>query len=154
MKITLIFTGKTQSAEIRSICEDYKARIKHYAKLEEVIVEPNIKSSATAQAKQKEGELILKKMAPGDFVILLDEKGKEYSSLAFAGYLESLFNQSLKNICFVVGGAYGFSDELYARANAKISLSKMTFSHQIVRALFLEQLYRAFTIINGEKYHH
>ena len=154
MKITLILVGKTSSADIKSICLDYQKRISHYTKMEEVVIENGLKSADTKKVKEKEGELILKKIAPGDYVILLDDKGKEYTSTQFAGYLEGLFNQSLKNICFVVGGAYGFSDELYKRSSAKLSLSKMTFSHQIVRAIFAEQLYRAFTIINNEPYHH
>jgi 23S rRNA (pseudouridine1915-N3)-methyltransferase len=155
MKITLILIGKTTSADVKSICADYSKRINHYVKMEEVIIEnTSVKASDTNKVKEKEGELILKKLIPGDYVILLDDKGKEYTSTQFATYLEGLFNQSLKNICFVVGGAYGFSDALYKRANAKLSLSKMTFSHQIVRAIFAEQLYRAFTIINNEPYHH
>ncbi len=154
MKITLILVGKTSSADVKNICADYKKRINHYVKMEEVVIENAVKASDTGKIKEKEGELILKKIAPGDYVILLDDKGKEYTSTQLAAYLEGLFNQSLKNICFVVGGAYGFSDELYKRANAKLSLSKMTFSHQIVRAIFAEQLYRAFTIMHNEPYHH
>jgi 23S rRNA (pseudouridine1915-N3)-methyltransferase len=155
MKISFILVGKTSSAEIKNLCTDYMNRIQRYVKIEEVIIDgQGGKISDVNKAKQKEGELILKKIAPADFVILLDDKGKEYTSPQFATYIENLFNQSLKNICFVVGGAYGFSDELYQRANTKVSLSKMTFSHQIVRPLFLEQLYRAFTIINNEPYHH
>jgi 23S rRNA (pseudouridine1915-N3)-methyltransferase len=155
MKITLLLVGKTSSAEIRSINADYLKRISHYVKIEELVVENSaIKASDKNKMKDLEGELLLKKIAPTDFVILLDDKGKEFSSLQFAQYLEGLFNQSLKNICFIVGGAYGFSEKVYKRANAKLSLSKLTFSHQIVRALFLEQLYRAFTIINHEPYHH
>ncbi|HWB61972.1 MAG TPA: 23S rRNA (pseudouridine(1915)-N(3))-methyltransferase RlmH, partial [Chitinophagales bacterium] len=106
------------------------------------------------KAKVKEGEMILKKIGPTDYVVLLDEKGKEFTSLQWAAQIEGLFNQSLKNLVYIVGGAYGFSDELYNRANAKLSLSKMTFSHQIIRVIFMEQLYRAFTIIKGEPYHH
>jgi len=155
MKITLILVGKTSSSDIKNICADYTKRINHYVKMEEIVIENAAnKISDTNKVKAKEGELILKKIAPGDYVILLDDKGKEYTSTQFATYLEGLFNQSLKNICFVVGGAYGFSDELYKRANTKLSLSKMTFSHQIVRAIFAEQLYRAFTIMHNEPYHH
>ncbi len=154
MKITLILIGKTTSTDVKSICADYQKRISHYCKMEELVIETGLKSADTKKVKDKEGELILKKIVTGDYVILLDDKGKEFTSTQFASYLEGLFNQSLKNICFVVGGAYGFSDELYKRANAKLSLSKMTFSHQIVRAIFAEQLYRAFTIINNEPYHH
>jgi len=155
MKITLLLVGKTASADIRNICADYTKRINHYTKMEEVVIENSaVKVTGAQKVKEKEGELILKKIAPGDYVILLDDKGKEYTSTQFANYLEGLFNQSIKNIIFIVGGAYGFSDALYKRANAKLSLSKMTFSHQIVRAIFAEQLYRAFTIIHNEPYHH
>lgn len=154
MKITLILVGKTSSADVKSICNDYHKRLSHYTKLEEIVIENGLKSADVKKVKEKEGELILKKIVVGDYVILLDDKGKEYTSEQFAAFLTGLFNQSLKNICFVVGGAYGFSDELYKRANAKLSLSKMTFSHQIVRAIFAEQLYRAFTIMNNEPYHH
>ena len=155
MKITLILVGKTSSADIKNICADYKKRIGHYVKFDEVIIETNgLKGADNQKTKLKEAELIFKKINPSDFLVLLDDKGKEYTSIQFAAYLESLFNQSLKNIVFVVGGAYGFSDELYKRANAKLSLSKMTFSHQIIRAIFAEQLYRAFTIIHKEPYHH
>ena len=155
MKITLILVGKTSSAEIKSICTDYSKRLSHYIKFEEVVVETgNLKGADSHKTKIREGELILKKMAASDYLLLLDDKGKEYDSVQFAAYLESIFNQSLKNMVFVVGGAYGFSDELYKRANAKLSLSKMTFSHQIIRAIFAEQLYRAFTIIHKEPYHH
>lgn len=155
MKITLLLIGKTSSAEIKNICTDYAARINRYTKLEEVIIEsPSSKITDEQKLKEKEGELILKKIPAADFVILLDAQGKELTSEQFAAQLENLFSQSLKNIVFVVGGAYGFSNEVYARANMKLSLSKMTFTHQMVRAVFLEQLYRAFTIIRNEKYHH
>lgn len=155
MKITLLLVGKTSSAEIKNICHDYTKRINHYVKMEEVVVENStLKTSDKKKIKDYEGELILKKIAATDYVILLDDKGKELTSLQFAQYLESIFNQSLKNICFVVGGAYGFSDKVYKRANAKLSLSKLTFSHQIIRVIFFEQLYRAFTIMNNEPYHH
>ena len=155
MKITLLLVGKTSSTEIKSICDDYRKRINHYLKMEEVVLDnSNIKLADKQKIKEKEGELILKKIAATDFVVLLDDKGKEFTSVQFAQYLENAFNQSMKNVCFVVGGAYGFSDAVYKRANAKISLSKMTFSHQIVRAIFSEQLYRAFTIMRNEPYHH
>lgn len=155
MKITLLLIGKTSSAEIKSICGDYRKRINHYMKMEEVIIDNSgIKIQDKNKVKEKEGELILKKISATDFVILLDDKGKEFTSVQFAQYFESIFNQSVKNVFFVVGGAYGFSDAVYKRANAKLSLSKMTFSHQIIRVLFSEQLYRAFTIIRKEPYHH
>ena len=155
MKITLIVVGKTASAEVKNICADYLKRINRYCKTEEVIVEnATAKFTDIRKVKEKEAETILRRLSPTDFVVLLDDKGKEYSSVQWASHVEHLFNQSLKNVCFVVGGAYGFSDDVYKRANAKLSLSKMTFSHQIIRAIFLEQLYRAFTILKGEKYHH
>ena len=155
MKITLLLIGKTSSTEIKSICADYSARVNRYTKLEEVIIEsPSSKITDEQKLKGKEGELILKKIAATDFVILLDDKGKEFVSEQFAAQMENLFSQSLKKIVFVIGGAYGFSKDVYARANMKLSLSKMTFTHQMVRAVFLEQLYRAFTIIRNEKNHH
>ena len=155
MKITLLLVGKTSSAEIKTICADYTKRINHYVKMEEVVLDnSNIKPADKNKVKEMEGEMILKKISSADFVILLDDKGRELTSLQFAQHLESIFNQSLKNIFFVVGGAYGFSDKVYKRANAKLSLSKLTFSHQIIRAIFMEQLYRAFTIIHHEPYHH
>ena len=155
MKITLLLLGKTSSAAVKNICDDYRKRINHYVKMEEVVIEnASLKITERQKLKEKEGELLLKKIAATDFVILLDDKGKEITSLQFAQHLESIFNQSMKNIFFVVGGAYGFSEAVYKRANAKISLSKMTFSHQIVRAIFMEQLYRAFTIMHNEPYHH
>lgn len=155
MKITLLLLGKTTSPEIKIICDDYRKRINHYMKMEEVVIDNSaIKLSDKQKIKDKEGELVLKKIAATDFVVLLDDKGKEFTSVQFAQYLETAFNQSMKSICFIVGGAYGFSDAVYKRANAKLSLSKMTFSHQIIRAIFSEQLYRAFTIIRNEPYHH
>ena len=155
MKITLLAIGKTNSAEIRNIVDDYSKRISRYVKFEAVYIENNQqKFSDNEKQKTKEGELILKKLQSGDYLILLDERGKEFNSVQFAEQLNLLFNQSIKNICFVIGGAYGFSEEVYARSNTKISLSRMTFSHQIIRAIFTEQLYRAFTIINNEPYHH
>jgi 23S rRNA (pseudouridine1915-N3)-methyltransferase len=155
MKITLLAIGKTNTAEIRNIVDDYSKRINRYIKFEAVYIENNQqKFSDNEKQKTKEGELILKKLQSSDYLILLDERGKEFNSVQFAEQLSLLFNQSIKNICFVVGGAYGFSEEVYARSNAKISLSRMTFSHQIIRAIFTEQLYRAFTIINNEPYHH
>ncbi len=155
MKITLLAIGKTNSSEIRNIVDDYSKRINRYIKFEAVYIENNQqKFSDNEKQKTKEGELILKKLQSGDYLILLDERGKEFNSVQFAEQLNLLFNQSIKNICFVIGGAYGFSEEVYARSNTKISLSRMTFSHQIIRAIFTEQLYRAFTIINNEPYHH
>lgn len=155
MKITLLTVGKTTVPEVKAICADYAQRISRYSKYEELVIDNNaVKLTDPLKIKQKEGELILKKLSGADYLILLDENGKEYTSVQFAGWMENLFNQSVKNIYFVVGGAYGFSDEVYKRANAKVSLSKMTCNHQLIRAFFMEQLYRSFTIINKEPYHH
>jgi len=133
----------------------FTKRLKHYCKFEIVQLElpTKLKSSDSETIKKNEGELLLKKITPTDFIILLDEKGKEYSSVEFANFIskKSVHESSLT---FVIGGAYGFSNEVYERANAKLSLSKMTFSHQLIRLIFAEQLYRAFTIIKGEPYHH
>lgn len=155
MKITLLLLGKTTSPDIKNLCDDYRKRINRYMKMEEVVLEsPAAKVSDIQKMKQAEGVALLKRFQPNDYVILLDDKGKEFTSLRFAAHLENVFNQSLKNLCFVVGGAYGFSDEVYKRANEKMSLSKMTFSHQVIRLIFYEQLYRAFTIMHKEPYHH
>ncbi len=155
MKITLLVVGKTSSAEVKNICSDYLKRINRYTKAEEVVIDlPTQKIADKEKLKSKEGELILKKVNAADFLILLDDKGKEYDSVAFSRYVEALQNQSQKHVLFVVGGAFGFSHAVYKRANTTLSLSKMTFSHQIIRAIFLEQLYRAYSIIHGEPYHH
>lgn len=155
MKVTLLYLGKTSSAEVKAICQEYGKRINRYVKTEEVVLDnSSIKATDKSIVTEKEGELILKKLSPSDYVILLDDKGKEFTSIQFSQYVQGLMNQSHKNIYFIVGGAYGFSEGVYKRANAKISLSKMTFSHQIIRAIFTEQLYRAFAIINNEPYHH
>lgn len=155
MKITLLTVGKTTSAEVKSICNDYENRLKRYTKFESVVIDnAQIRLHEALKIKQREGELILKKINPGDHVVLLDERGKEYTSQQFAVWIGGLQNQSLKNICFVVGGAFGFSEEVYQRANATFSLSKMTCNHQLIRAVFCEQMYRAFTILNNEPYHH
>lgn len=134
----------------------YASRIWHYVPFSVVEIPElkNVSALSREQIKEKEGELIMKNVKPTDWVVLLDEHGKEYRSLEFASMLEDKMTRIGKDIVFVVGGAYGFSDKVYSRADDKLSLSKMTFSHQIVRALFLEQLYRAFTIMRGEPYHH
>ena len=155
MKITLLVVGKTSSADVKNICADYAKRINRYAKFEDVAVDnSSIKISDKNAMKEKEGAMLLKKISARNFVILLDAQGKEFTSLQLADDMENILNRSLGNICFVIGGAYGFSNEVYTRANAKLSLSKLTFSHQIIRIIFMEQLYRAFTIINNAPYHH
>jgi 23S rRNA (pseudouridine1915-N3)-methyltransferase len=156
MKITFLTVGKTEDAYLKEGIEKYVKRLKHYTKL--VIIEidelKNTKALTPEQQKAREAELILKKILPLDHVILLDEKGKELSSMQFAAYFEKKALGSVPNLVFVIGGPYGFDQSVYERSNEKISLSAMTFSHQMVRLFFVEQVYRAFTIIKGEPYHH
>ena len=148
-------TGKTAQKYIEEAVSEYIKRLKFYVSLEIVVIPElkDTKNTPIAIQKQKEGEQILKKIQDNDDVILLDEKGREFTSTEYAAFLERRLAAS-KRIVFVIGGAFGFSPEMYARANDKISLSQMTFSHQIIRILFTEQLYRAFTIMKGEGYHH
>lgn len=156
MKITLLSIGKTEDAYIRTGMDKYLKRLKHYTKLEvtELPELKNTKALTQEQQKAKEAELLFKKIAPTDFVILLDEKGTELSSGQFAAYLDKKAIASTPNLVFIIGGPYGFDAAVYQRANDKLSLSRMTFSHQMVRLFFIEQLYRAYTIIKGEPYHH
>ena len=156
MEIKLITVGKTDVQWVREGLELYASRLKHYIPFSVVEIPELKKVSALSrqQIMQKEGELILKHLSPGDHLILLDEHGREFRSMEFAEHLEHLLSMGGKNLVFVVGGAFGFSDAVYARAHSKISLSRMTFSHQMVRIIFAEQLYRAFTILKGEPYHH
>ena len=155
MKIKLIMIGKTTGNLYSDAIEDYKNRLKHYNNFSIHVIPglKNTKNMSQEQQKQLEGELILKELTTQDVVILLDERGKEYRSLEFAKWLENK-RLTTQSIVFVIGGPYGFSDSIYERADEKISLSKMTFSHQMVRLIFVEQLYRACTIIKGESYHH
>ncbi|GHB40025.1 23S rRNA (pseudouridine(1915)-N(3))-methyltransferase RlmH [Mongoliitalea lutea] len=156
MQIKLIAIGKTDSKELEQLIQEYVKRLGFYTKFELDII-PDIKNSknlSEASQKEKEGELILKKVQQSDELVLLDEQGKHYSSLAFSEYLQKKMNAGLKNLIFVIGGPYGFSDEVYKRANGKLSLSAMTFSHQMVRLFFVEQIYRAHTILRNEPYHH
>jgi 23S rRNA (pseudouridine1915-N3)-methyltransferase len=156
MKITLLTVGKTEDAYLKEGIEKYVKRLKHYTKLEiaELPELKNTKALTQEQQKSKEAELILKKITPLDHVVLLDEKGMELSSTLFAGYIDKRQINSASHIIFIVGGPYGFDASVHQRANDKLSLSRMTFSHQMVRLFFIEQLYRAFTIIKGEPYHH
>ena len=156
MKITFITVGKTEEAYLKEGIEKYVNRLKHYTRLTIIEIDElkNTKALTQEQQKAKEGELILKKILPLDHVILLDENGMELSSTQFAAYIDKKALGSIANLVFVVGGPYGFSTPVYERANDKLSLSVMTFSHQMVRLFFVEQLYRAFTIIKGEPYHH
>ena len=156
MKIKLIVVGKTNAKYLLVGEREYEKRLSHYIKFEEIII-PDVKQAgklSEGELKKKESQLILGKLENSDHVILLDDKGKSYSSVEFANFLQQKMNSSLKSLVFVVGGAFGFSDEVYQRANSKVSLSKMTFSHQMVRLIFKEQLYRGFSILKGEKYHH
>lgn len=156
MKITLILTGKTEEDYLLKGFNMYEQRLKHYISFETIII-PSIKNTKALSIelqKQKEGDLILKNIQSSDRLFLLDENGKEYKSVDFSGFIQQQMNSGIKNIVFVVGGPYGFSEEIYKRANGKISLSKMTFSHQMVRLFFVEQLYRAMTILKNEPYHH
>jgi 23S rRNA (pseudouridine1915-N3)-methyltransferase len=156
MKIELLTIGKTGSSWVRQGIDLYLGRLKHYTDLE-VTELPDIKNAGKMkpdQLKVHEGELILKRVEATDLLILLDENGKSGSSEDFASLLQAIGNQSVKKVIFVIGGAWGFSDAVYARTGRKMSLSSMTFNHELVRVIFLEQLYRAFTIIKGEPYHH
>ena len=156
MKITLLTVGKTDKDWVKQGIDIYASRMKHYFPF--AIVEipelKNVSSLSEDQIKTKEGELILKNIKPTEDVILLDERGREFSSMEFAKVLQDKISYTGKDIVFVIGGAYGFSEAVRQSSNSKISLSRMTFSHQMVRAIFVEQLYRAFTIMKGEPYHH
>ena len=156
MKITLLTIGKTEDKYLNEGIDIYLKRLKHYIsfKILEIPELKNTKSLSQEQQKTREAELIFKNMQSTDHVILLDENGKELSSRGFSVFLNKKMVGGLQHLVFIVGGPYGFSDELYARSNDKLSLSKMTFSHQMIRLLFTEQLYRALSILKGEPYHH
>jgi len=156
MTIKLLGIGKTDDPALQNLTEVYINRLQFYNKFEFELI-PDIKKAKNLnenQQKQKEGELLLNKLIASDFVVLLDEGGKQFTSEAFSEYIQKRLNSGLKQLVFVIGGPYGFSDAVYNRADATISLSKMTFSHQMVRLFFTEQLYRAFTILRNEPYHH
>lgn len=156
MKIKVVCIGKTGKGFLEEGENLYLKRLKHYCQIEKIEI-PDIKNArklSQDQVKQKEGELLLSHVESGDQVFLLDEKGKDYSSVQFSEFLQKRFNQGGKNLLFLIGGPYGFSDEVYKTAQGKVSLSKMTFSHQMIRLFFIEQIYRAFTILKGEPYHH
>jgi 23S rRNA (pseudouridine1915-N3)-methyltransferase len=156
MKIKLLAIGKTDDKNLLKLIETYQIRVKHYIKFEISIIPDikNVKNLSEKQQKEKEGELILKQLQPTDELVLLDEKGKDFRSLEFAKYLQKKMNSGIKQLVIVIGGPYGFSDEVYKKSNGKISLSKMTFSHQMIRLFVVEQLYRGFTILKNEPYHH
>lgn len=156
MNITLLTVGKTDVSWVKEGLDVYSSRLKHYIPFTVTEIPELKKASALSQAqiKEKEGDLILKQVGPMDRLVLLDEHGKEFRSVEFAAWLEKTLAGGARNLVFVIGGAYGFSDAVYARAQEKLSLSAMTFSHQMVRTIFAEQLYRAFSILKGEPYHH
>lgn len=156
MKITLLTVGKTDRGYLKEGIDMYCGRIGHYAAFRMIEI-PDVKGASSlsrAQIKEKEADNVFKYIKPADEVLLLDEHGKEYDSLGWASKLEERFLHDTRDMVFVIGGPYGFSSRLYDRAGSMISLSRMTFSHQLVRLVFLEQLYRAFTIMKGEPYHH
>ena len=155
MKITLLVIGKTANARLVSLIEDYQQRLTHYVPFELVVI-PDIKNAKALtrdQLKTAEGEAILRFVTPAMDVLLLDEHGREFRSIEFADFLQKKMSSG-KDMVLVIGGAYGFSEAVYARANGKISLSQMTFSHQMIRLMAIEQIYRAMTILRGEPYHH
>jgi 23S rRNA (pseudouridine1915-N3)-methyltransferase len=156
MKITFLTIGKTEDNYLKEGIEKYLKRLKHYIKFEMVEIPElkNTKSLSEEQQKVKEAEIISKNIINTDYIILLDERGTELSSTRFADSINKKMLSSIQHLVFIVGGPYGFDNSLLIRANEKLSLSKMTFSHQMVRLFFVEQLYRAFTILKGEPYHH
>ena len=156
MTIKLLAIGKTDNKQLQALISDYKKRLRFYIKFDLDII-PDIKKAknlSEEQQKQKEGELILKQLKPTDVLILLDENGKQMDSVGFSKYLQKHMNSGIKQLVFVIGGPYGFSQEVYNKAQGKLSVSKMTFSHQMVRLFVIEQLYRGFTILKNEPYHH
>ncbi|MDR0733566.1 MAG: 23S rRNA (pseudouridine(1915)-N(3))-methyltransferase RlmH [Dysgonamonadaceae bacterium] len=156
MKIHLITVGKTDRDFLRKGTDEYTARLKHYLPFETEVISDikNTKNLSADQVKEKEGELILRSLQTSDFVVLSDERGTAFTSLEFAEYIRKKMQATPKRLVFVIGGAYGFSQKVYDAAHDKIALSKMTFSHQLVRLVFVEQLYRAMTILKNEPYHH
>lgn len=156
MKATLIFVGKTTDQRFIELIDEYNNRLKHYISFEISVIPElkNTKNLTPEQQKNSEAELILKTLQPSDHVVLLDEHGKEMRSLEMADWMKRKMNTVSKRIVFIIGGPYGFSQKIYDIAKEKLSMSKMTFSHQMIRLIFVEQLYRSMTILNGEPYHH
>jgi 23S rRNA (pseudouridine1915-N3)-methyltransferase len=156
MKVKLLVIGKTDHKELESLISEYDKRLQHYLKFELEVI-PGIKSTKNLsenEQKEKEGAAIIGKLQPADLVVLLDENGKQFSSLNFSSNIQKKLNSGIKQVVYIVGGPYGFSDAVYKKSAESISLSKMTFSHQMVRLFFIEQLYRACTILRNEPYHH
>lgn len=156
MNIKLLAIGKTDNKALQTLIDDYTKRLSFYIKFDLEIIPDikNVKNLSESQQKEKEGESILAKLSPTDQLILLDENGRTFSSITFSDELQKKMNSGVKTLVFVIGGPYGFSEEVYKKATGKISLSLMTFSHQMVRLFFIEQLYRGFTILKNEPYHH
>ncbi|MCK0131783.1 23S rRNA (pseudouridine(1915)-N(3))-methyltransferase RlmH [Flavobacteriaceae bacterium F08102] len=156
MDVIIMAVGKTDNPQLSALIEVYRARLAHYLNFELVYIPDlkNTKKMSVNEQKEREGELVLKKINKSDVVVLLDEHGKQFSSIQFADFFQKMMNAGHKRLLFVIGGPYGFSEALYARGNQKISLSKMTFSHQMVRLFAIEQCYRAMTILKNEPYHH
>ncbi len=156
MNIKLIAIGKTDNKNLQALIDEYTKRLGFYIKFDlEVIPDiKNVKNLSESEQKLKEGQLILSKLTPTDQLILLDENGKEFNSVGFSDFLQKKMNSGIKTLVFVIGGPYGFSEEVYQKAQGKVSLSLMTFSHQMVRLFVIEQIYRGFTILNNEPYHH
>ncbi|MAD97308.1 MAG: 23S rRNA (pseudouridine(1915)-N(3))-methyltransferase RlmH [Flavobacteriaceae bacterium] len=156
MKIKVIAIGKTDHKAIQALLDEYQKRLRHYVKFEFQIIRDlkNAKNLSESLQKEKEGELLLSSLQPTDELILLDDKGTSFTSVEFSKYLQKKMNSGLKQLVFAIGGPYGFSDKVYEKAKGKISFSKMTFSHQMIRIFVIEQVYRAFTILRNEPYHH
>ena len=156
MTIKLLAIGKTDHRDLQSLIDEYQKRLTFYIKFEFEIIPDlkKVKHLSENQQKQKEGELIINKLHTSDVLILLDENGKQFDSVGFSQYLQKHMNSGIKRLVFVIGGPYGFSPEVYQKAQGKVSLSKMTFSHQMIRLFVIEQLYRGFTILKNEPYHH
>lgn len=156
MRVKLIAIGKTDNKNLVTLIETYQKRLRRYISFSFEIISDikNAKNLNEKEQKEKEGELILKKLHPTDTLVLLDEKGTEFTSVAFAKYLQKKMNMATKQLVLVIGGPYGFSEQIYAMAKEKIAFSKMTFSHQMIRLFVVEQIYRGFTILKNEPYHH
>lgn len=156
MRVALLLVGKTVNKHFVELIDDYASRVKHYISFDIITIPElkNTKNLSAEQQKQQEGELILKQLQAGDYMVLLDEHGKELRSIEFSKYMEQKMQTVSRRLVFIIGGPYGFSSDVYAKANEQLSLSKMTFSHQMIRLIFVEQFYRAMTIMRGEPYHH
>ncbi len=156
MKIKLLVIGKTDDKNLTTLFQTYEKRLRHYIKFEFQVIPDlkKVKKLSEKEQKEKEGELILSKIQPGDHLVLLDERGTEYRSVEFSKFLQKKMNSGIKQLVFVIGGPYGFSEKIYKKSSGMIALSKMTFSHQMIRLIVIEQIYRAFTILRNEPYHH